>query len=152
MEKWNVQWVMESKHNSWEKQLGVEGDDCSFSQSLCMHFTRNKYCIKYWCNPYGQAQTHCSKLQCKHLIARLKITVLLSSAVKLFFTSSRALQQQKTASNLWARHLSASDGPRLIRQKRTLNPIFLVLHECSTTEWFIKRVWSSCQSMLQKGS
>lgn len=56
---------------------------CSFSQSLCMSFARNKYCIKYWCNPCSYAQTHCSKLQHKHLIARLKITVLLSSAMRV---------------------------------------------------------------------
>lgn len=69
-----------------------------------------------------------------------------------FFTSSRALQQGKTASLLRARHLSASYEPGLVRQKRTLNPIFLISQECSTTDWFIKRVCSSRQSMLKKRS
>jgi len=78
-------------------------------------------------NPLFQASTQASNCKAEnHSLA--------FQCDETFFTSSRALQQGKTASNLQARHLSASCEPGLIRQKRALNPIFLDLHECSATE------------------
>lgn len=124
------------------KVVGAEGDTCPSSQSLCMHLAWNKYCIKYWCNPANQAQTHCSKasLQASNCKAESPGLAFQCNENFNYFIPSRPLQQEKTTSSLRTRHLGACHKPGLLRKKRSLNPDFFILHEHSTTGWCIQLV------------